>query len=61
MEKNLREPLIGLLLGESPVEMLDDVMTDEMPEVKNSPETEGGYGILADYYEIFGEMEDLVR
>lgn len=61
MEKNLREPLIGLLLGESPVEVLDDVMTDELPEVKISQETEGGYGILADYYEIFGEMEDLVR
>ncbi len=61
MEKNLREPLIGLLLGESPVEVLDEVMTEKMPEVKNAPETEGGYGILADYYEIYGEMEDLVR
>ncbi len=61
MEKNLREPLIGLLLGESPVEVLDDVMTEELPGVKNSPEKESGYGILADYYEIFGEMEDLVR
>ena len=60
MEKNLREPSVTLNSGQVPVQTLDDVVTDElfgMPEMKgNDP----NFGILNDYYEIFGEMEEYV-
>lgn len=62
MEKNLREPVVGLNRGKTPVQVLDDVMTDDpivASETKNAKKSDN-YGILADYYEIFGEMEEYV-
>jgi hypothetical protein len=58
MEKNLREPSVTLNRGEIPVQTLDELATGELfglPEDKDP-----NFGLLSDYYEIFGEMEEYV-
>ncbi|GAP69227.1 plasmid pRiA4b ORF-3-like protein [Bacteroidales bacterium 6E] len=56
MEKNLREPLVMVNGNESPTEVLDEVITNDAAAEKNhAPD----YGILDDYYEIFGDIEEL--
>ncbi|HNQ36538.1 MAG TPA: hypothetical protein PKJ58_01165 [Prolixibacteraceae bacterium] len=61
MEKNLREPVVSLQRGESPAEVLDEVINAKLPQGRKAPEPDTDYGLLTDYYEIFGEMEELVR
>jgi hypothetical protein len=60
MEKNLREPSVKLSSGEIPVQTLDEVITGELFDVSQTPASDPNYGILNDYYEIFGEMEEYV-
>jgi hypothetical protein len=60
MEKNLREPSVKLSSGEIPVQSMDDVITGELFDVSNTSKSDPNYGILNDYYEIFGEMEEYV-
>ncbi len=60
MEKNLREPLVSLNRDETPVQVLDDVMTDTLFEISEIKSSDSNFGILSDYYEIFGEMEEYV-
>jgi hypothetical protein len=60
MEKNLREPLIKLNSGEIPAQTMDDVITGELFNMSEKPASDPNYGILNDYYEIFGEMEEYV-
>ncbi len=60
MEKNLREPVVKLNRGKSPVQVLDDVLTDGFFEPSNGKGKDPHYGVLDDYYEIFGEMEEYV-
>jgi hypothetical protein len=60
MEKNLREPLVKLNSGEIPVQTMDEVITGELFDVSKTPASDPNYGILNDYYEIFGEMEEYV-
>jgi hypothetical protein len=60
MEKNLREPLVKLNSGEIPVQTMDEVITGELFDVSDTPASDPNYGILNDYYEIFGEMEEYV-
>jgi hypothetical protein len=60
MEKNLREPSVKLSSGEIPVQTMDDVITGELFDVSQTPASDPNYGILNDYYEIFGEMEEYV-
>ena len=56
MEKNLREPLVMVNGNESQAVVLDEVITnDAAAESNHSPD----YGILDDYYEIFGDIEEL--
>jgi len=58
MENNLREPSVTLNRGEIPLQAFDELVTGELfstPEKKDP-----NYGILSDYYEIFGEMEEYV-
>lgn len=56
MEKNLREPLVMVNGNESQSVVLDEVITnDAAAESNHSPD----YGILDDYYEIFGDIEEL--
>ena len=46
--------------GEIPVQSMDDVITGELFDVSNTSKSDPNYGILNDYYEIFGEMEEYV-
>ena len=58
MEKNLREPLVTLKQGDAPVQVLDE--EPELKEAANLQEEEVfmDFGIVEDYNELFGEMED---
>lgn len=60
MEKNLREPLVKLNHGKSPVQDLDEGLTDELFEPSKVKNNDRQYGVVDDYYEIFGEMEEFV-
>jgi hypothetical protein len=60
MEKNLREPVVKLNHGKSPVQDLDEGMTDELFEPVKVKNNDPHYGVVDDYYEIFGEMEEYV-
>ena len=58
MEKNLKEPYVTLKQGDAPVQVLG-----EYPEVQEAPilqeeEVLMDFGILNDYTELYGEMED---
>lgn len=56
MEKNLREPLVMVNGNESQSVELDEVISNEAAaEITHTPD----YGILDDYYEIFGDIEEL--
>ena len=58
MEKNLREPFITLKQGEAPVQVLGD--DPSVPDSAKLQEEEVlmDFGILDDYTELYGEMED---
>ena len=58
MEKNLREPHVTSKQGDAPVQVLDE-LTD-VQEAVNLQEEEVlmDFGILDDYTELYGEMED---
>ncbi len=60
MEKNLRKPMVKLNRGESPVQVLEEVLSEGLYTKKEEPKPTGDYGVLSDYYEIFGEMEEYV-
>lgn len=56
MEKNLREPLVMVNGNDSSTQVLDEIITnDAAADTNHSPD----YGILDDYYEIFGDIEEL--
>jgi hypothetical protein len=59
MEKNLKEPFVTLKQGDAPVQVLG-----EEPEPKEAirlqeEEVFMDFGVVEDYDELFGEMEDL--
>ncbi len=58
MERNLKEPTVTLNRGVAPVQVLEE--TSFVPEsVKNhDDEVFMDFGILNDYTELYGEMED---
>jgi hypothetical protein len=60
MEKSLKKPVVKLNQGEAPVQVLDEGMTDGLFEFSEEKMADSDYGILNDYYEIFGEMEEYV-
>lgn len=60
MEKNLREPVVKLNRGKSPVQVLDDDMPNELFEPEKENKKDPHYALVDDYYEIFGEMEEYV-
>ena len=60
MEKSLKKPVINLNLGEAPVQVLDEGMTEKLFDLTEEKLANSDYGILNDYYEIFGEMEEYV-
>lgn len=58
MERNLNEPQVTLKKGEAPVQILEEETKDEETFIVEEDETLHDFGILEDYTEIFGEMED---
>jgi hypothetical protein len=58
MEKNLREPLITLKKGEAPVQVLGDNPPVQDSTKLQEEEVLMDFGILEDYTELYGEMED---
>ncbi|HOS90913.1 MAG TPA: hypothetical protein PLV80_10010 [Prolixibacteraceae bacterium] len=60
MEKNLREPLVRMNRGKAPVQIMDEELQEEVFDKLNKKKPNADYGILTDYYEIFGEMEEYV-
>jgi hypothetical protein len=58
MERNLREPFITLKQGEAPVQVLGDDPTVPDSAKLQEEEVLMDFGILEDYTELYGEMED---
>ena len=58
MDKNLRKPSVTVNGDNIPVQNLDEVLTDDMTGSLENKSVDPNYGILNDYYEIFGEMEE---
>lgn len=57
MEKNLNEPHVALLAGDAPIQILEELEEQKTGASLNEP-VYHDYGILDDYAQIFGEMED---
>ena len=57
MEKNLNEPYVALFRGDAPVQVLEDY---PQRAVHSSVEEKAyqDYGVLDDYAQIFGEMDE---
>ncbi len=58
MERNLKEPMVTLKQGDAPVQVYED--ESYVPEAARYQEEEVlmDFGILDDYTELYGEMED---
>jgi len=59
MEKNLREPKVRINGIESQVHMIEEIMGDEFSMEADQRQSSPGYGVVEDYYEIFGDIEEL--
>jgi len=57
MEKNLREPLVRVNGNDLQTETIDEVITDDSPTAELNGYSD--YGVLDDYYEVFGDIEEL--
>ena len=59
MERNLKEPTVTLKQGDAPVQVFGE--EPETPEAAKLQEEEVfmNFGIVDDYNELFGEMEDI--
>ncbi len=60
MEKNLRKPMVRMDAGDPRVRVVDEVLAREVTSKKSNGKASADYGILTDYFEIFGEMEEFV-
>jgi hypothetical protein len=58
MEKNLREPYVSSKQGEVPVQILDEESRAQETITFQEEEVLMDFGILDDYSELYGEMED---
>ena len=58
MEKNLREPYVSSKQGEAPVQILDEESRTQEATTIQEEEVLMDFGILDDYSELYGEMED---
>jgi hypothetical protein len=58
MGKNLKEPLVTLKQGDTPVQVLGEEVTEQETLQLAEEETFMDFGELEDYTEIFGEMDD---
>ncbi len=58
MERNLKEPVVILKRGEAPVQVYEDDSYVPEPASFQEEEVLMDFGILDDYTELYGEMED---
>lgn len=58
MEKNLKEPLVTLKQGDAPVQVLGEEPDVQEATKLQEEEVLMDFGILDDYNELYGEMED---
>ncbi len=58
MEKNLEEPIVTLKKGDAPVQVLGENPNRQELQHLQDEEVLMDFGILDDYAELFGEMED---
>lgn len=58
MKRNLKEPVVTLKQGEAPVQIFDEDVVVQEPAKNLEEEVLMDFGILDDYSEIYGEMED---
>ncbi len=58
MEKNLKEPLVTLKQGDAPVQVLGEENEEQVTSNLQEEEVFVDFGVLDDYNELYGEMED---
>jgi hypothetical protein len=59
MEKNLREPRVRINGIDSQIHMLEEIIGDEFSMETEKKQISSDYGVTEDYYEIFGDIEEL--
>jgi hypothetical protein len=59
MEKNLREPRVRINGIDSQIHMLEEIIGDEFSMENEKKQISSDYGVTEDYYEIFGDIEEL--
>jgi hypothetical protein len=59
MEKNLKEPTVTLKQGDAPVQVFGDEPENKEATKLQEEEVFMDFGVVDDYNELFGEMEDL--
>ena len=57
MEKNLREPVVRVNGNDLQVDTIDEVIIETTPTAALQDNSD--YGVLDDYYEVFGDIEEL--
>ena len=58
MVKNLGEPLVAHQQGDTPLQVLEEEKDQQASPKLQEEEVLMDFGILDDYNELFGEMED---
>lgn len=58
MEKNLKEPLVTLKQGDAPVQVIGEEPERQEAAKLQEEEVFMDFGVVDDYNELFGEMED---
>lgn len=58
MKRNLLEPMVTLKKGDSPVQVLGEEVAEHELTTIQEEEVYMDFGVLDDYTEIFGEMDD---
>lgn len=61
MEKNLKEPKVKINGTEARVQLLDEVIGDDFSTEVERNDSDSAYGVVDDYFEIFGEIEELTN
>ncbi len=59
MESNLKEPIVTQKMGDAPMQILEEDFKILEANIILEDEVLQDFGVLEDYTEIFGEMEDL--
>ncbi len=58
MEENLRKPPVNFERGIVPVQTMEEAIAGDLFDVSEANPADPDFGVLTDYYGIFGEMEE---